>query len=393
MSLKKILSLINGNPHFKRFPSFVLIILMTMGTHHDIIFYLMGYVKLTYRQRKGLILARLQLQVYFMLTKRDKNSPRICPWFKLILRDKKHLDKFLIGSYQFHPFNVRVCNQMIGACESIRSYLWSKQYMNLFQCDGIFMPSLTEISSIMTQVSNERLFRFFAMNDVERHLLKSAIIILEMVTLLKKNETVFSFLTDPRNKRAPAKFFRIWKEIVYAGDSSGNPDSLGNGPDYQHIRLWQDVIFIWVLFLSLDPNFEMTLREYIDSDVRSYSPYSMATSTSEKMRDIFFSLSTDVKTFDFEGLMNGTQYDFLDFLRFIYDRRYRRDYYLWLERGRLFHYVLTTKNPRTFLKVNDKSLESENILERSQMCLNLFLENLPPDLEQFFQKDCSRFGM
>lgn len=391
MCLKEILSLINEHPHFKRFPSFILIILMTMGTHHDIIFYLMGYVKLTYRQRKRLILARLQLQVYFMLTKRDKNSPRICPWFKLILRDKNHLHHFLMGSLQFHPFNVRVSYQLIRACESRRDFMWSKQYMNLFQCDGIFMPSLTEIRSIMTQVSNARLFRFFEMIDVERQLLKSAIIILEMVTLLKKNETVFSFLTDPRNKRAPEKFFRIWKEIVYAGDSSGNPDSLG--PDYQCIRTWQDVIFIWVLFLSLDPNFEMTLREYIDSDVRSYSPYSMATSTSEKMRDIFFSLSTDVKTFDFEGFMNGTPYDFLDFLRFIYDQRYRRDYYSWLGRGRLFHYVLVTKNPRTFLKVKDKSLESENILERSQMCLNLFLENLPPDLEQFFQKDCSRFGM
>jgi hypothetical protein len=127
--------------------------------------------------------------------------------------------------------------------------------------------------------------------------------------------------------------------------------------------------------------------------MRSYSPYSMATSTSEKMRDIFFSLSTDVKPFDFEGFMNGTPYDFLNFLRFIYDQRYRRNYYSWLGRGRLFHYVLVTKNPRTFLKVKDISLDSENILERFQMCLNLFLENLPPDLEQFFQKDCSRFGM
>ena len=351
----------------------------------------MGYVKLTYRQRKRLILARLQLQVYFMLTKRDKNSPHDYAKANLILRNNRLLGKFLIGSYQFHPFNVRVCNQMISACESIRSYLWSKQYMNLFECDRIFMPSLTEIRSIMTQVSNARLFRFFEMNDIERHLLKSAIIFQEMLTLLKKNENVFSFLNDLRNKCAPAKFFRIWKEIVYAGDSSGNPESLG--PDYQCIRLWQDVIFIWVLFLSLDPNFEMTLREYIDSDVRSYSPYSMATSTSEKMRDIFFSLSTDVKTFDFEGLMNGTQYDFLDFLRFICDRRYQRDYYSFLERGRLFHYVLVTKNPRTILLVNNKSLESENILERFQMCFNLFLENLPPDLEQFFQTKISRFGM
>jgi hypothetical protein len=392
MCLKEILSLINKDQHFKRFPSFVLIILMTMGTHHDIILYLMGYVKLTYRQRKRLILARLQLQVYFMLTK-NKNSPHDYAMANLILRNNRLLGKFLIGSYQFHPFNVRVCNQMISACESIRSYLWSKQYMNLFECDRIFMPSLTEIRSIMTQVSNERLFRFFEMNDIERHLLKSAIIFQEMLTLLKKNETVVSFLTDPRNKRAPEKFFRIWKEIMYVGDSSGNPDSLGLGLDYQRIRLWQDVIFIWVLFLSLDPNFEMTLREYIDSDVPSYSPYSMATSTSEKMRDIFFSLSTDVKTFDFEGLMNGTQYDFLDFLRFIYDRRYRRDYYSFLGRGRLFHYVLVTKNPRTFLLVNNKSLESENILERFQMCLNLFLENLPPDLEQFFQTKISRFGM
>jgi len=392
MCLKEILSLINGHPHFRRFPSFVLIILMTMGIHHDIIFYLMGYVKLTYRQRKRLILARLQLQVYFMLTK-NKNSPHDYAKANLILRNNRLLGKFLIGSYQFHPFNVRVCNQMISACESITSYLWSKQYMNLFECDRIFMPSLTEIRSMMTQVSNVRLFRFFEMNDIERQLLKSAIIILEMVTLLKKNEFVFTFLNDLRNKRAPAKFFRIWKEIVYTGDSSGNPDSLG--PDYQCIRLWKDVIFIWVLFLSLDPNFEMTLREYIDSDVRSYSPYSMETSTSEKMRDIFFSLSSrDVKTFDFEGLMNGTPYDFLDFLRFICDRRYGRDYYsTWLERCRLYHYVLVTKNPRTFLLVNNKSLESENILERFQMCFNLFLENLPPDLEQFFQTKISRFGM
>ena len=108
------------NPNFKSSTSFdsslsfVLMILMTIGTHHDVLFYLLCGVNLTSRQKKNLILASLQMRTFLTLTEEtNRHSPqnrfllvRTCK--RMISRKRNTLPR-----RYFPYFNMRACSKML----------------------------------------------------------------------------------------------------------------------------------------------------------------------------------------------------------------------------------------------------------------------------------------
>jgi len=366
MLLVHFLEFLLENPNFKPSLSFVLMILMTMGTHHDVLFYLLSSVNLTAQQKKNLILASLQMRTFLTLTEGTNcHSPQ--NRFLLVRTCKRWKTRMNTLPHQYFPyFNMRACLKMLE-----NSKYGYKHGRMISYCIGMNIPSLEILRNVMEELPVSKFSKYLRMNEDSLQGLKTANLLLQMVTLLRENHGIFSFL---KIQGSPEELFRIWKKVVFIGDSNRKP----HDDDHYLFRDPHDIIFLLVIFISLNDDLFNKLTEFVRTDNEFREPIPIESSTIDEMRQILYSECRSAEGLgDLAKLMkipSPRLRDVTDFIEVFPILQYKR---FW---DKSFHYVLSAKDSSRLL-VNKISLDFENVFDRFHQCFFLFIENKPENLE------------
>jgi hypothetical protein len=186
-----------------------------------------------------------------------------------------------------------------------------------------------------------------------------------MFYLLRENQKI---------QGSPEELFRLWKKKVFIGDSDGNP----HDNDHYLFRDPHDIIFLLVIFISLNADLFDKLTEFVRTDNEFREPIPIESCTIDEMRQILYSECRSAEGLgDLAKLMkipSPRLRDVTDFIEVFPILQYKR---FW---DKSFHYVLSAKDSSRLL-VNKISLDFENVFDRFRQCFFLFLENLPQNLE------------
>ena len=353
------------NPNFQSSPSFdsslsfILMILMTMGTHHDVLFYLLCGVNLTSRQKKNLILASLQMRTFLTLTEEtNRHSPQ--NRFLLVRTCKRLKPKMKTLPRRYFPyFNMRACSKMlVNSKFGYRHGRWISYYI------GMKIPSLQILRNVMEDLPVSKFSKYLEMNEDSLKRLKTANLLLQMATLLRENHDI---------QGSPEGLFRMWKKVVYIGGSNRNP----HDDEYYLFRDPHDIIFLLVIFISLNADLFDKLIEFVEADMRPCDPIPIDSRIIDQMRKILY---TECRNAEGLGELaiylqepKPSQRELCDFIEIFPILQYRN---FW---DKSFHYVLSAKDSSRLL-VNENSLDFENVFDRFHQCFCLFLENLPQNL-------------
>lgn len=353
------------NPNFQSSPSFdsslsfILMILMTMGTHHDVLFYLLCGVNLTARQKKNLILASLQMRVFLNLTEGincDSQQNR----FLLVRTCKKKKRKSnTLPRRNFPYFNMRACSKMLE-----NSKFGYKHGRMISYYVGMKIPSLEILRNVMEDLPVSKFSKYLRMNEDSLQRLKVATLLLQMATFLRENHDIQGY---------PEKLFRTWKKKVFIGHSDGNP----HDDEYYLFRDPHDIIFLLVIFISLNADLFDKLIEFVETDMRPCDPIPIDSCIIDQMRKILYTECRNAEGLDKLAIYlqepKPRHRDLCDFIEVFPLLQYRN---FW---DKSFHYVLSAKDSSRLL-VNKISLDFENVFNRFHQCFCLFLENLPQNL-------------
>lgn len=358
------LNLLLENPNFKSSISFdsslsfVLMILMTMGTHHDVLFYLLCGVNLTSRQKKNLILASLQMRTFLTLTEGiNCHSPQ--NRFLLVRTCKRTITrkKNTLPRKYFPYFNMIACTKMLA-----NSKFGYKHGRMISYYIGMKLPSLEILRNVMEDLPVSKFSKYLEMNEDSLKRLKTANLLLQMATLLRENHDI---------QGSPEELFKTWKKTVYIGGSNGNP----HDDEYYLFRDPHDIIFLLVIFISLNADLFDKLTEFVRTDNESRDPILIDSRIMDQMRKILY---TECRNGEGLGklaiyLKEPSQRDLCDFIEVFPIVQYNNF------RNTSFHYVLSAKDSSRLL-VNKSSLNFENVFDRFHQCFCLFLENFPQNL-------------
>jgi len=359
-------SILERNIHdsFESSLSFVLMILMTMGTHHHVIFYLLGSVNLTARQKKNLILACWQIKTFLILTSTCKQR---------IFLNGIRLPRF--RKRDFYVFQQRACWKMLErseSCFSAGSMEYSFKWWNKFCCNMISIPSLEMLQDTVKEIPVSMFLKYVRIERYRLERFKTATLLLQMVNLLRDDQNIMSFL---RIKGSPNKLFRIWKRIVYIGDSNAVP----HNSDYHLFRNPDDIIFLLVIFISLNAGLIEKLMYYVKTMNDPSKPIPIDRDILNGMIQILYSECRSSEGLgDLQKLLQEPEKrlgprnlcDFIEVFPILQHRNFWQS---------SLHYVLSAKDSSPLL-VNKKSLDFQYIFARFHECFCLFLENLPQNL-------------
>ena len=357
-------SILNRSDPFELSLPFVLMILMTMRTHHDVIFYLLGSVNLTAWQKKNLILACWQVRTFFILTSTSK---------KRIFLNGIRLPRF--RERYFYVFLQRACWNMLKrseSCYNAGSMEHSFKWWNKFYCNGISIPSLEMLQDTVKELPVSMFLKYGRIERYRLERFKTATLLLQMVDLLRENQNIFSFL---RIKGSPERLFRIWKKMVYIGCS----DRVPHDSDYHLLRNPDDIIFLLVIFISLNDSLIEKLTYFVKTMNDPRKPIPIDCSILKEMIKILHNECRSSEGLgDLQKLLQEPEKrlgprnlcDFIEVLPILQHKVF------W---DLSFHYVLLAKESSPLL-VNKKSLDLQYIFARFHQCFCLFLENLPQNL-------------
>jgi hypothetical protein len=357
------------NPNFQSSPSFdsslsfILMILMTLGTHHEVLFYLLYGVNLTARQKKNLILASLQMRVFLNLTE-GTNCDSKQNRFLLVRTCKRRIRRSnTLLRQNFSYFNMRACNKMLEISKF--GYKYYKHGRMISYYIGMKIPSLEILRNVMEDLPVSKFSKYLRMNKDSLQRLKVATLLLQMATLLRENHVI---------QCSPEKLFRTWKKVVYIGDSNKNP----NDGEHYLFRDRHDIIFLLVIFISLNADLFDKLTEFVETDMDSCDPIPIDSGIIDQMRKILYTECRNAEGLDklviYLQEPKPRQRDLCGFIEIFPILQYGN---FW---DKSFHYVLSAKDSSRIL-VNEISLDSENVFNRFHQCFCLFLENLPQNLE------------
>ena len=328
------------NQGFSRSLPFVVMILMTMGIHHDVLFHMLSHVELSHEQRNALLLASLQLKTFLMLARCKRAL-----WMRKSV-GRNH------GS-ELDNFQKRACFNMVDACNTNFGGRGSLRFyadMGKFLINGMDMPPLSLLQGNIL-LNPQQFWSILRMNEEELNFCKTLILFKEGLVLLENSSICPLF----KNQKFLEKIFRIWKMKAFIGDEYGKPIN----PLYKLGRTEEDVMFIVLCSLAADTNF---MKGFSETRVISNSDTS-------KMRMILYTDCDSAQGLDDSAKLVHQPCTIRDYINFFASRSYKK---LWEPS---FWYVFLKNDSRPTL-VCRKQLDYERKFERFYEVFCMFWNNL-----------------
>lgn len=339
-SLNLLLDYSLRNQGFSRSLHFVVMILMTMGIHHDVLFHMLSHVELSHEQRNALLLASLQLKTFLMLAR----CKRALWMRKSVGRNRSSV---------LDNFQKRVCFNMLDACNTNfggRGSLRFYANMGKFVCNGTDMPPLRLLMDNIRSDS-QQFWSILRMNEEELNFCKTLILFKKCLVLLGNSSICPLF----KNPKFLEKIFRIWKKKAFIGDEYGKPID----PLYKLARNEEDVMFLVLCSLATNTNFMKDFSEtYLISDIGT-----------SKMRMILYTDCDSAQGLDDSAKLVHKPCTIRDYIIFFASRSYKK---MWEPS---FWYVFQKDDSRPTL-VCRKQLDYERKFERFYEVFCMFWNNL-----------------
>ena len=347
----KLIDFYIGNPRFPKSLPFIVMILMTMGIHYDVLFYLMSNVELSQQQRKALMLASLQLQTFLMLTGQK--------------RHQRHRRSLKSREYRlFSQFQSKSSINMIDFCNTSfcrgRGCFIYDANLGRFECDGVVIPPLNLLKENMALMNPSRFWSQLIMSDSELHFCKLHVLFNECLVLLG-NSSICQHLKTPG---FPEKFFRNWKMNAFIGDKKGNPFY----EEYFYSRCEEDVLLLLLVSLASDSTF---MKDFMETG-KLLETHLVCRQVTSAMQQILYTECGSSAGLDESARLVSRSHKIHDYLDFFSMRTYIGTGW---EPNSYWH-VLLKKSSRPSL-VSSKPLGHEKKYVQFHECFLQFLVNLP----------------
>jgi hypothetical protein len=339
-----------GNPRFPMSLPFIVMILMTMGIHYDVLFYLMSNVELSQQQRKALMLCNLQLETFRMLTamKRHQRHRR-----RLKTREFSLLSRFQSKS---------VINMLDSCNTDFRGrgcFLHDAHYFGRFMCDGTVIPPLMLLEENLV-LKPSIFFSQLKMTERELNLCKTILFFNQSLVLLG-NSSICQHLKTPG---FPEKFFRTWKMMAFIGDKKGNPFY----DEYRYSRCEEDVLFLVLAFLASDSTF---MKDFMETG-KLLETHLISAEVTLAMQKILFSECGCSAGLDESARLVSRPHTIGAYIDFFSSRIYIGTGW---EPKSYWHVLLKTSSRPSL--VSSKPLGHEKKFVEFHECFLQFLKNLP----------------